>query len=244
MALEIADLAREGGGAWGLRRPVNWKKSSIQTFQGRPALRVFYGKGSGTSSDPGVGGMAIVAVPKALDPQASAISFEVFFDKGWHFSKGGKIGGFFVGAGVASGYRHSDTGASHRVMWKADGGAISYIYPPGNLRQEDPKLKPEGHGIGYFGDLFPTGTLRVGEWNSVMLGVRMNSFTKGRPNPDGVALLTINGKTGIKKDIRWSRSPDLVISSLDINTFFGGPDPAVRDCTAYFRDFRLVPMPA
>ena len=220
---------------------VNWKKSELDTFQGRPALRVFYGKGSGTSSDPGVGGMAFSVVPRGLPATAAKISVDVFFKDGWDWSKGGKIGGFFVGHGVASGYRHSDTGSSHRIMWQRDGGVISYVYPPGNLKQKDPALKADGHGIAYFKDLFPAGTLKVGKWNTLVLGVQMNTFTQGKPNADGVAYLQVNGTTEVKNDIRWSRSPDLIITSYDFNTFFGGPDPATKDCTAYFRNFRMMP---
>jgi len=237
----LEDLRKPGGGVWNLEGKVDWKKSELVTFRGQPAVRVFYGKGSGTSKDPGVGGFSFTARPAGVPGQKSKISFEVFFEEGWHFSKGGKMGGLFVGHGHASGYRHSDTGSSHRIMWKKDGAAIAYVYPPDNLAQEDPKLKPEGCGIGYFVDLFPAGTLKVGAWNTVTLGVKMNSFAHGRPNPDGVASLEVNGTQAKLRNVRWSRSPDLEISSFDFNTFFGGPDPAVKDCVAYFRNFRVLP---
>lgn len=239
--LPLEDLLKPGGGAWNLLGKVQWKKSKLATFQGQPALCVFYGKGSGTSSDPGVGGMSFEACPKGVAGNKCKISFEVYFEKGWHFSKGGKIGGLFIGEGNASGYRHSDTASSHRIMWKKDGAAISYIYPPSNLKQEDADLKASGCGIGYFIDVFPAGTLKVGAWNSVTLGVKMNSFEGGRPNPDGVSYLEVNGKSAKLRNVRWSRSSDLKISKFDFNTFFGGPDPAVKDCIAYFRNFKVLP---
>lgn len=237
--------AVHGTPQWNVRGKVNWKKSRMDVVEGQPVLRVFYGKDSGTSGDPGVGGMAFSAVPTGLPAREAKIAFEAFFEDGWDWSKGGKIGGFFIGHGVASGYRHSDTCSSHRIMWQRDGGAISYIYPPASLKQADPALKDSGHGIAYFKDLFPAGTLKVGRWNSLVLGVRMNSFTPdGKPNADGVAYLEINGVAGVKRNIRWSRSPDLIITSFDFNTFFGGPDPAVKDCTALFRNFRMLPWRA
>lgn len=239
--LPLEDLLKPGGGVWNLQGKVSWKKSRLTTFQGQPALRVQYDKGSGTSKDPGVGGMGFEAKPHGLAGDKCKVAFEVFFEKGWHFSKGGKFGGLFVGRGHASGYRHSDTGSSHRIMWKKDGAAISYIYPPDNLRQEDPNLKPDGCGIGYFQEVFTPGTFKVGEWNSVVLGIKMNTFEHGKPNPDGVAYLEVNGKSAKLRNIRWSRSPDLNISSFDWNTFFGGPDPAVKECVAYFRNFRMLP---
>jgi hypothetical protein len=172
------------------------------------------------------------------------MSFQVYFAPGWDFSKGGKIGGFHVGHGKASGYRHSDTASSHRIMWQRDGGAISYIYPPSNLAQADPRLRPEGCGIGYFHDAFPAGTLKVGRWNTVRIGVKVNTFdAHGAPRPDGVALLEVNGEERRLENVRWSRSPDLKISTFELGTFFGGPDPAVRDCTAHYATFRWEPWP-
>lgn len=238
--LPVPDLQARGGGAWNADN-VNWKKSGVATLAGEPVLRVFYGKGSGTSADPGVGGMIVSAAPAGLPAREATVEFDVFFARGWNFCKGGKIGGLFVGTGSASGYEHSPTASSHRIMWQKDGGAISYIYPPSGLAQSDPALKDTGHGIGYFGHLFPAGTLKVGAWNNVVLGVTLNSFGgDGAPNADGVATLQVNGVRGVKNDIRWARSPDLLITSLQLNTFFGGPDPAVCDCTAYYKNFKLT----
>lgn len=244
--LPVRDLRLRGGGEWQLSRSVNWKRSGVTEFRGQPVLRVVYEKNSGTSADPGVGGIIVCAVPRGLPcRRAAAVAFDVFFAPGWHFSKGGKLGGLFMGQGKASGYRHSPTSSSHRIMWQAGGGAIAYIYPPADLPQEDPRLRASGCGVGYFKDLFPAGTLKPGRWNRVVLGVQLNSFgPDGEPAADGVATLAINGTTGRKADIRWVRSPDLAIESFELNTFFGGPDPSVVDCTAYFRDFRLMTPPA
>ena len=238
--LPIEDLRKKDGGAWNLKKSINWKLSSIAEFQGAPALRVFYSKNSGTSNDPGVGGLGISSVPRGLS-DAVVIEFQVYFDKGWHFSRGGKIGGFHIGHGEASGYRHSDTGSSHRIMWQSSGGAISYVYPPSNLRQKLPELVAEGHGCGFFGDDFPAGALKVGAWNTVRLGVKLNSFEEsGKPRADGEALLEINGKAATQGRIRWRRAADLGVSAFEFGTFFGGPNPAVCDCTAFYRNFKLL----
>lgn len=239
--LPVTDLQVRGGGAWNLNN-INWKRSTLAQVRGDHVLRVFYGKNSGTSADRGVGGIVLSAAPAGLPAREATIAFDVYFARGWNFCKGGKIGGLFIGTGSASGYEHSPTGSSHRIMWQKDGGAISYLYPPSDLPQVDPKLQDSGHGIGYFGnDIFPAGTLKVGAWNKVELGVKLNTFTaSGQPNADGVATLQINGVQGVKNDIRWARSPDLLITSFQFNTFFGGPDPAVCDCTAFYKNFVLT----
>ena len=169
------------------------------------------------------------------------MTFDVYFDPArWAWSKGGKVAGLFVGPGKASGYEHSENGASHRMMWQRDGGAISYIYPPANLKQADPKLSDEGHGVGYFGDKFPAGTLKVGRWNHVEIGVKLNSFTPaGKPVADGKSALTINGVSGVLDNVRWARSPGLTIDSFLYGTFFGGPDPATVDSVSYVKNFEV-----
>lgn len=240
--LPVTDLQARRGGVWNLKN-INWKKSTLAQVGGEPVLRVFYGKNSGTSADPGIGGIILSSAPAGLPARQAMIEFDVYFSRGWNFCKGGKIGGLFIGTGSASGYEHSPTGSSHRIMWQKDGGAISYLYPPSDLPQVDPKLQDSGHGIGYFGSLFPPGTLKVGSWNSVALGVTLNTFADdGQPNADGVATLQINGVRGVKNDIRWARSADLLITSFQFNTFFGGPDPAVCDCTAFYKNFKLTTL--
>lgn len=240
--LPVEDLKKSGGGSWAGRVKMN--ASSVTTFQGQPAVKVFYKKGSGTSgmAHRDSSGCSFTSENRAIKGQTGVVvAFDVFFDpKNWHWSKGGKIGGLFVGPGVASGYRHSENGASHRMMWQRDGAAISYIYPPSKMAQVDPDLKPEGHGVGYFGkDKFPAGTLKVGQWNRIEIGVKVNTFTNGKPNPDGKSVLTINGVSGVLTNIRWAARPDLKIDNFNYGTFFGGPDPAVVDSVSYVRNFEV-----
>ena len=242
--LDIDDLNKsDGGGAWGLRGRINWKKSGVAKFQGRSALRVFYGKNSGTSQHSGVGGLGFNSVPRGLPRSGAVITFDVFFEPGWHFSKGGKICGLHIGHGAAGGGQHSVDGSSHRIMWQANGGAISYIYPPKGLPQVDKRLSDSGYGDGFFHDTFPAGTLKVGEWNHVEIGVRVNTFSNGKPNADGVAYLHVNGKTGTLNSVRWSAREDLKITEINFGTFFGGPDPAKLDCVAYYQNFKLFDWP-
>lgn len=241
MKLPVRDLTKPQAGQW--EGKVRWNKCSVTTFQNQPVVKVQYKKGSGTSSMPHYdeSGCSFTCEHRAVKGQTGVVvAFDLFFDPAnWHWSKGGKIGGLFVGPGQASGYQHSPNGASHRMMWQRDGGAISYIYPPSNLKQADPKLSDEGHGVGYFGDVFPAGTLKVGQWNHVEIGVKINTFTNGKPNPDGKSMLTINGASGVLNNIRWARSPDLRIDNFNYGTFFGGPDPAVKDSVSYVKDFEV-----
>lgn len=52
----------------------------------------------------------------------------------------------------------------------------------------------------------------------------MNTFNGNKPNYDGISTLTINGVTREYTNIVWGRIPELAsITSIDINSFFGGP---------------------
>jgi len=208
-------------------------------FDGTQVIKAIYSKNSGRSSDPGVGGFFFKHLVDPKHDGMAAASWDVWYPENFDFAKGGKFGGFTIGYGHSSGYRHSDTGSSHRVMWTAEGGVISYIYPPSNLPQEDPTLLSEGHGISYFEDNFKN-ILKKGTWNTITVGVKMNTFKDGVPNPDGCALVVANGKRMEKCDIRWSMAPRLKIRSFDWNTFFGGPDPSPKDQFAYFKNFQFA----
>ena len=240
IALPLADLNKRGGGVWNGR--VRWNKSRLDTFQGEQVVRVFYKQGSGTSLHPfkDASGVSFsIGHPAVAGQRAAVVAFDIYFDPAnWNWARGGKIGGIHIGPGKSSGLRHSPNGSSHRLMWQRDGGAISYIYPPSGLVQQDPRMRTTGGGVGYFGNVFKPGTLKVGAWNRVEIGVKLNSFdAAGNPRPDGKSQLTINGVSGVLDNVKWARSPDIKINSFSYGTFFGGPDPAKVDSVSYVKNF-------
>lgn len=240
--LPINDLALPGLGAWSGR--VKWNRSSVMQFNGEPVIRTFFMKGSGTSDHPhrDASGMTISCNARGLvGTQGAVVCFDVFFDpSAWHWSRGGKLGGLFVGDGPASGGRHTATAASYRIMWQADGGAISYFYLPKGVAQPNPQLAGcREFGLGLHHATF-AGALKVGQWNRVQLGLKLNSFTKdGKPAGDGKAMLCINGVATTTDRINWSARPDLKLRGFEYAAFFGGPDPAVVDSVCYLRNVEV-----
>ena len=236
------NLLTKGGGDWNIGNAINMKNSKVEQFQGETVVKAVYGKNSGTSGDPGVGGFRFSAAPVGLNKDAITFAWEVYYPQGFQFAKGGKHGGVFIGHGAASGYDHSPTGSSNRVMWqkfdKDGAGVISYIYPPSDLKQKIPGLDPEGHGIGFFKDDFKN-ALKYDTWNKIEIGTKMNTFKNGVPQLDGESYVVVNGKKRVLKGINWSRSPDLFINRLDCNNFFGGPDPSPVNQHAYFKNFQM-----
>jgi len=231
------NLLTKGGGSWNIKK-YNLKKSIVTTVKGDTVIKCQYDKNSGTSNDPGVGGFSFEAIPDGMNKDAITFSWEVYYPKGFQFAKGGKFGGTTVGYGDCSGYKHSTTGASNRIMWQIDGGIIDYIYPADGLKQKIPGLVAEGHGCGFFGDDFKK-ALKYDTWNKLSVGTKMNTFKNGVPQLDGETYVIVNGKKELLKGINWSKSPDLKISKFDMGTFFGGPLPSPVDQHCYFRNFQM-----
>jgi hypothetical protein len=240
-ALPVEDLQKPRLGAWA--GSATWKQSGVASFQGQPAVRAFFRKGSGTSAHPhhDASGLSIrCGAPALVGARAAVVAFDIFFDPAsWDWSRGGKIGGIFVGAGAASGGRHTADGASHRIMWQKDGGAISYLYLPAGVDQPNPALRDvPSYGLGLHHATF-RGALKVGQWNRVEIGVKLNSFVDGRPAGDGKAMLAVNGRAGVTAGINWARDPATALSGFTLAAFFGGPDPALVDSQFYTRNFAV-----
>jgi hypothetical protein len=229
-----------------LQGSIDFKRATVVQMDGQDALRVVYKQGSGAPQGTADGGIFFKAAPTGLFPTDSAmLGFDVFFDPGWNWARGGKFGGFHVGEGHASSRSHSPTASSHRIMWQKDGGAISLICAPLGLDQLDDTLEPRNNnfGAGYHHDAFAQ-VFKVGQWHSVRLGVRNNTYDdNGNARPDGVAYLRVDGRKEIKREIKWTasnRDPKPHINHITWNTFFGAPQTAPVDCVAFYRNFKLL----
>jgi hypothetical protein len=227
----------KGGGSWNVKK-YNLKKSNLTQFQGEDVIRCFYGKNSGTSLNPGIGGFNFEAIPDGMNRDEITFSWEVFYPRGFQFAKGGKFGGVGIGYGAASGGNYSTTGASNRVMWQINGGVIVYIYPPLGLWQTVKGLDAKGYGSGFFGKEFAN-SLKTDAWNSISIGTKLNTFKNGVPQADGETYVIVNGNKQVLRGINWRKSEDLKIAKFDIGTFFGGPDASPADQVCYFKNFQM-----
>lgn len=240
-SLPLSDLAKPDGGMW--RAKPKWMQSGLDTFDGKPVIRAFHKAGSGTSDHPhkDANGVCVKCkAPSVCGSQGAVVAFDIYFDPArWQWSRGGKIGGIFVGEGKASGGRHVPDGASHRLMFQADGGAISYCYFPAGYDQPNVPTKGRAMGEGYHHALFAK-AFKPGRWHRVEIGLKNNTFAKdGTPNADGVASLTIDGKTGRLNGVVWSLQKDTRLSGFELSSFFGGPDPALVDSVYYATNFTV-----
>ena len=238
--LPLADLVKKDGGVWNGK--VDMRKSTLVKltgeYEGKPAIRVHFDKNSGVPGGNSNGGLAVDFAPKGLPRDAVVFAMRVFYTKGFDFARGGKIFGMTIGEGKASGGNHSPNASSHRIMWQSNGGAISYIYLPEGVKQE--RLAADSYGTGVWQKDFQN-VLKPGVWHDVEVGVRMNTFdASGKPNPDGVGYIRIDGISRELTGVRWAGTKKYAyIKALNLSTFFGGPETSPREQHAYYADLRV-----
>ena len=240
--LPVTDLLKKDGGAWNGK--VNMRKSKLVKltgeYAGKDAIHVQFDKNSGAPGGNFNGGLAVDFSPRGMRKDAVVLAMRVFYPIGFDFARGGKMIGIEMGEGESSGGRHSPNASSHRIMWQTDGGAISYIYPPEGVKQADSRLSTESFGVGAWKKDFER-VLKTGKWHDVEVGVRMNTFdARGKPNPDGVGYIRIDGISREFTGIRWAGTKKYAyVSGLTVSSFFGGPLTSPKDQHAYYADFSV-----
>jgi hypothetical protein len=187
------------------------------------------------------GGVNLKFKPKGIKPTTEwELRLDIRVPDGFDFVKGGKIG---VGANIGSGtggksWKTHD--ASARLMWRADGQLVGYLYmctnqgayKPDNMNC--PLLKNQSSSFkDAIGHKAPNAGLDVwryipkadrlylqrGKWNKVVFGGRLNSAGKS----DGKLWLELNGKRRAVSGIRWADDPSKhKFTQLQMPTWFGG----------------------
>jgi hypothetical protein len=89
-------------------------------------------------------------------------------------------------------------------------------------------------------------TFPPGKWTKVRQTVRVNTFSGGKPNADGVVTVWVNDnpKPVLYLDkIVYRTQPNTKLLGIDFETFFGGSKPAflnTKDQYAYYKNFKLA----
>lgn len=96
-------------------------------------LKVKYPAGSFNPRSPIRGGVDFVAAPITFPSSEACFMFNVTFPTNFMFFKGGKLLEMYIGDYGASGGNHIKTGASFRLMWRANGSSEAYLYVPRQL---------------------------------------------------------------------------------------------------------------
>lgn len=187
------------------------------------------------------GGVNLKCVPDGLERTTHAIvEYEVYIPKGFDFVKGGKLGvGMNINNG-AGGKSWKKNDASYRLMWRAGGQCIAYLYlatdqgsyTPG--KTNSPLLMNQGKnfmeaiankapsaGLDVFRYTKKKMYLKTGQWNRIRMVAKLNDKDKN----NGVLELSVNGDTMSVDDMMWTaNTTDNMFSQLQMANWFGGGD--------------------
>ena len=188
--------------------------------------------------------------------ESCRVKFKLWFDDAFQWTASsshkvaGKLGGFKMGSGPASGGNYSTSGATFRLTFYRDKGAVAYLYPQlkqnfngspsWDLLDQDPSLVSQSYvamGVHVFNpNRNPQLFFRMGGWNDVEMYCRLN--TPGKY--DGVMELTVNGQSRRLNTVRYRYTADLKIDHFLLSPFFGGgsQDYAPKtDIRLWYTDF-------
>jgi hypothetical protein len=165
----------------------------------------------------------------------ASLSYEVYFQKGFLFKKGGKLPGLAGGVGQVGG-KNSKNGFSVRIMWYSSGTKKSvknqkfadlyaYLYFPSKKRK--------------YGLPVPLNfEITSGKWYKIKIFVRLND--PGKKN--GILKIWINDERVLLLKNFVYRINDIKINQFLFHTFFGGhTKPWASPKTQYscFDDFEI-----
>jgi len=213
-----------------------WRKVTVLPAAGpgnEPVLRVRYPADSAShraaADGASAGGaQAYLTVPSG-PLQEAWLSYDLRFQTGFNFVKGGKLPGLYGGT-VTSGQHIPDgaNGFSTRYMWRRSGAGEVYAYLPTSTKH--------GTSIGRGSWTWPTS-----RWVQIIQHVRLNNPGKA----DGVLDVWFQGKQVLHRtDITYRTTRDLKIDGVFFSSFFGGGDRSwatPRDQYADFAAIRLSP---
>ena len=139
------------------------------------------------------------------------LSYWLRFDEGFDFVKGGKLPGLMGGTANTGGDKPDGTdGFTARMMWRADGKVVQYVYHPDQPNSYGEDFEWNEGGQRYF---------VPGQWHNVEHRVVMN--TPGQY--DGIVEGWFDGELALHIDgLRFRTADAFSIDGLYFSTFFGG----------------------
>lgn len=187
----------------------------------QPSLRLFYPEGS---VGPGQGGGQFRVNLPPRDEYF--LSYDLQFEEGFDFRRGGKLPGLSGGRGNTGGHRPTGDGWSARYMWGREGRLTIYLYHPDQR--------------GRYGDSLTTGVqLEPGRWYRLTQRIRVN-------DPDqqnGLLQVWVDGTEVLfRDDLRYRNVAEAQVDIFYFSTFHGGNSAdwaPQRDSFARFARFRI-----
>ncbi|TFY74684.1 hypothetical protein EWM64_g9328 [Hericium alpestre] len=217
-----------------------------------PVLQVTYPVGSFSAGNQGGTQMVSMFNSSSAQPfEAMLVTYEIAFDQGYQWVKGGKLPGLRGGPeldGCSGGNQANGTNCfSTRLMWRTSGQGEVYAYVPRtddicpnskrSLTESDGVICDDKDGISIDRGSF---AFSPGQWQRISLVVRLNN----PPNvANGQITLYNNDQQALtKNDVQIRTSDAVYTAGLYISTFFGGGDDSWAPNSTmhtYFRNFQV-----
>ncbi|GAA5823504.1 hypothetical protein JCM5353_006284 [Sporobolomyces roseus] len=173
--------------------------------------------------------------------QTAVLQYEVAFDDGFSFVKGGKLPGLYgseKGAeSICSGGNRQSSCFSARLMWRSKGEGEVYAYIPtydGFCRQFDVDCN-DVYGISLSRGSFD---FSAGGWTTITQLISLNT----PPFANGLLYLWANNTLALAHTgLVWRTNEDVTLSKIMFSTFFGGSDSSwdSEGGNSYFRNFQV-----
>lgn len=162
-----------------------------------------------------------------------SMAYRVKFSSGFDWTRGGKLPGLCGGEGrgtvcpAGCSTVSRDRGFSMRLMWRQDGGAVTYAYYPD---------KPKSIRCGE--DWKWSKGFKAGQWHHIRMWAKLNTGT----NANGEYKAWLDGKQVLsRKNIRYRYNSKFDISRSYITTYAGGSSVSMfapnKDQYIWFDDF-------
>jgi len=208
-----------------------------------PVLQVTYPAGSFSHNTGGSQFINLWNTTNANGFQSMMVSYEVAFDAGFDWVKGGKLPGLRGGyntSGCSGGNEANGEDCwSTRLMWRTSGEGEVYAYIPtsNNLCSDSDIICNSDFGISISRGSF---TFASGAWNRVTLLVQLNNPTDVA---NGNVMLYFNDALAIShQGLQLRKNSSLSANGMYFSTFFGGSDSswATPNTThTYYRNLQL-----
>jgi hypothetical protein len=206
----------------------------VVTTHDVPALRVRYPRSS-YGAEAGGAGWRYPFPGVSQDNLSAQMSYQVRFEPGFEFVKGGKLPGLCGGKKTITGGDavNGKEGWSARVMWRKDGRGQAYVY---HMNQ------PSKYGDEF--DFPEDFRFVIGVPYEITISVTMNTVGEKNGKLEVAVKEGAEGSSKVlvnKQDMEWRAEDSVGVDSILFNTFHGGSGDSwapKTDCFATFWAFR------
>lgn len=163
----------------------------------------------------------------------ATLGYEIFFPKGFEWTKGGKLPGLSGGTsptGLTEDTNKTENGWSARVMWRSHNRLTSYCYWPNREKHcgSDLWWKDGGSNL----------NISEGEWHTIRFHVKLNDVGK----QNGENTVWVDGKQVLSETgIVWRvHDNNTSIDQMYMQTFYGGGAASPSKLAEYLNNKSLT----